>query len=121
MARTASGSGSPGGNGGDSGDTGQGGGYSTGGQNQNNSNGAAPQTGFVTTPQQVPSNGRFQPDESSVNPYLGDAGNGSVPDVGRSRSSRRSRSKPTQGNDAGSIPLGMRDLVKDYFSSLDKK
>ena len=30
-------------------------------------------------------------------------------------------SKPTQGNDSGSIPLGLRDLVKDYFSSLDKK
>jgi len=29
--------------------------------------------------------------------------------------------KPTQGNDSGSIPLGLRDLVKDYFSSLDQK
>ena len=29
--------------------------------------------------------------------------------------------KPTQGNDTSSIPLGLRDLVKDYFSSLDQK
>jgi hypothetical protein len=29
--------------------------------------------------------------------------------------------KPTQGTDNGSIPLGLRDLVKDYFSSLDQK
>ena len=35
--------------------------------------------------------------------------------------SRRFSNKPTQGNDSGSIPLGLRDLVKDYFSSLDQK
>jgi hypothetical protein len=55
-----------------------------------------------------------------VNPYLGDAGNGNAQASAESVQPSYSQ-KPTQGNDTASIPLGMRDLVKDYFSSLDQK
>jgi hypothetical protein len=115
----ANGGGTPGGDQGNGGDTGQGGGYSTGGQNQNNT-GAASQLDTITSPQQVPSNGMVAPDESSTNPYLGDAGNGNAQTSAEDVQPTFTR-KPTQGNDTGSIPLGMRDLVKDYFSSLDQK
>jgi hypothetical protein len=115
------GGGAPGGDQGNGGgDNGQGGGYSTGGQNQNKTGASNNQLDTITTPQQVPSNGEFVPDESSVNPYLGDAGNGNAQASAESVQPSYSQ-KPTQGNDTASIPLGMRDLVKDYFSSLDQK
>jgi hypothetical protein len=104
---------------GQGGDTGQGGGYSTGGQNQNNT-GASSSLDGITSDQQVPTNGSVTPDESQTNPYLGDAGTSSAQAQSESVQPSYS-SKPTQGNDTGSIPLGMRDLVKDYFSSLDQK
>ena len=73
----------------------------------------------ISSPQQVPSYGGVSPDESSTNPYLGDAGNGNSTAQDEAVQPSFSR-KPTQGNDSGSIPLGLRDLVKDYFSSLDQ-
>jgi hypothetical protein len=111
--------GTPGNDQGNGGDTGQGGGYSTGGQNQNRT-GATSSLDAITTPQQVPSNGAYAPDESSVNPYLGDAGTGNAQASTENVQPAFSR-KPTTGNDNGSIPMGLRDLVKDYFSSLDQK
>ncbi len=60
------------------------------------------------------------PDESSANPYLGDPDDGTARAGDESVAPSFSR-KPTQGNDTSSIPLGLRDLVKDYFSSLDQK
>ena len=72
------------------------------------------------TPQQVPSNGGVAPDESSVNPYLGDAGIGARAGLAGAGSAQLLE-QANQGNDSGSIPLGLRDLVKDYFSSLDQK
>ena len=64
--------------------------------------------------------GGAAPDESSLNPYTSDAGSGNAQTAPQSVQPNYSN-KPTQGNDSGSIPLGLRDLVKDYFSSLDQK
>jgi hypothetical protein len=113
----ASGGGTPGEEGGQ-GDGGEGGGYSTGGQNLNRS--GVSELDTITRPEQVPSSSTFLPDESSINPYLGDASDGSSRAGDESVQPSFSR-KPTQGNDSGAIPLGLRDLVKDYFSSLDQK
>src|SRR5436190_1681660 len=74
----------------------------------------------ITSPQQVPGYGGVSPDESAVNPYLGEAGDGTARASDEAVQPSFSR-KPTQGNDNSSIPLGLRDLVKDYFSSLDQK
>jgi hypothetical protein len=112
--------GTPGGDQGNGGDTGQGGGYSAGGQNQNKTGGPPSQLSAITTPQQVPGASGASPDETSVNPYLGDAGMGNAQAGDEAVQPSFSR-KPTQGTDNGSIPLGLRDLVKDYFSSLDQK
>ncbi len=113
------GGGTPGGDQGTGGDTGQGGGYSTGGQNSGQTGASSSGLDAITRPEQVASNGAA-PDESSVNPYLGDAGTSSAQTAPESVQPSYSN-KPTQGNDSGSIPLGLRDLVKDYFSSLDQK
>jgi hypothetical protein len=115
----ANGGGTPGGDQGEGGDTGQGGGFSNGGQNQNRT-GASTGLDTITTPQQVPSNSAFAPDESRVDPFLGEAGDSSAraPDEAVQPSFSR---KTTTGNDSATIPLGLRDLVKDYFSSLDQK
>jgi hypothetical protein len=109
--------GTPGEDGG-TGDAGQGGGFSTGGQNQNRTGVSSLDT--ISRPEQVPNSGSFVPDETSANPYLGDAGDGAA-HAGDESVSPSFSNKPTQGNDTGSIPLGLRDLVKDYFSSLDQK
>jgi hypothetical protein len=53
-------------------------------------------------------------------PLFGEAGDGAANAADESVSPSFSR-KPTQGNGSGAIPLGLRDLVKDYFSSLDQK
>ena len=74
----------------------------------------------ITTPQQVPSNSPFAPDRAAPTRIWSTRATATRRPP-KNRFSRRSRSKPTQGNDSGSIPLGLRDLVKDYFSSLDKK
>jgi hypothetical protein len=111
------GGGTPG-EGGEQGDGGQGGGFSTGGQNQNRTGVSGLDT--ITRPEQVPSGGSFTPDETSQNPYLGDASDGTAK-AGDETVAPSFSKKPTQGNDTGSIPLGLRDLVKDYFSSLDQK
>jgi hypothetical protein len=115
----ANGGGQPGGDQGDGGDTGQGGGFSAGGQNQNRT-GSGSSLDTITSPQQVPSNGAFAPDESSVNPYLGEAGDSAARASDEAVQPSFSR-KTTTGNDSATIPLGLRDLVKDYFSSLDQK
>ncbi|HEV7662504.1 MAG TPA: hypothetical protein VGQ62_03120 [Chloroflexota bacterium] len=111
--------GQPGGDQGNGADTGQGGGYSNGGQNQNRT-GPASNLDTISSPQQVPSNGAATPDQSSSNPYLADAGTGNAETTSENVQPSFSR-KPTTGNDNGSIPMGLRDLVKDYFSSLDQK
>jgi hypothetical protein len=110
----------PGGDQGNGGDTGQGGGYSTGGGAQNRAASSGSGLDAITRPEQVPSSGGFAPDQSSVNPYLGDAGTGGAQTAPEAVQPSYSN-KPTQGNDTGAIPLGLRDLVKDYFSSLDQK
>jgi hypothetical protein len=116
-----SGSGSQGNSGGQGSDNGQGGGYSTGGDGQSqNTGGSRSGLDVITDPQQVPTNGNVAPDESSVNPYTSDASSGGANAAPESVQPSYS-SRPTQGNDSGSIPLGLRDLVKDYFSSLDQK
>jgi hypothetical protein len=74
----------------------------------------------VTTPQQD-TDGSAPPDYSMDNPYLGDAGDGSSHVGDQSVNPSFQRGKATQGNDQGTIPLGLRDLVKDYFSSLGQK
>ena len=115
------GGGSPTGDSGNGGDTGQGGGYSSGGNGQGqNAAGAQSQLDVIVDPQQVPSNGNVAPNESSMNPYTTQAGSGNAQTAPEAVQPSYS-SKPTQGNDSGSIPLGLRDLVKDYFSSLDQK
>jgi hypothetical protein len=111
------GGGTPGEEGG-TGEGGQGGGFSTGGQNQNRTGVSDLDT--ITRPEQVPNAGGFAPDETSQNPYLGEAGESNARAGDESVAPSFSR-KPTQGNDTGAIPLGLRDLVKDYFSSLDQK
>jgi hypothetical protein len=101
-------------------DTGTGGGYSTGGNGPNlNGSGSQPQLDAATSPQQDQT-GNAAPDESSMNPYTSDAGTGGAQTAPQAVQPSYSN-KPTQGNDSGSIPLGLRDLVKDYFSSLDQK
>jgi hypothetical protein len=116
----ANGGGTPGGDHGNGGDTGQGGGYSSGGQNHAQSGAAGSRLDTITRPEQAASNGAFAPNQSSVNPYLGDPGNGGAQAAPESVQPSFSN-KPTQGSDSSSIPLGLRDLVKDYFSSLDQK
>jgi hypothetical protein len=113
----SSGGGMPGENDG-SGESGEGGGFSSGGQNQNRTGVSGLDT--ITRPEQVPNGGLFTPDESMQNPYLGDAAEGAANAGDESVAPSFSR-KPTTGNDSGSIPLGLRDLVKDYFTSLDQK
>jgi len=116
----STGSGSPGGDQSSGGDNGQGGGYSSGGDNQTKADSSGSQLDTITSPQQVPSNSPFTPDQSSANPYLGDAGSGNA-QTSQEAVQTTFSNKPTQGDDSSSIPLGLRDLVKDYFSSLDKK
>jgi hypothetical protein len=102
-------------------DTGMGGGYSTGGDGQSQAtNGSPSGLDSIYTPQQDQPGGNVAPDESSMNPYTTEAGTGNAQTAPQSVQPQYSN-KPTQGNDQGSIPLGLRDLVKDYFSSLDQK
>jgi hypothetical protein len=115
---------SGGGTSGDNGDNGQAGdgsgsGYSTGGNGQNHS-GTDSGLDVITRPEQLPNTSGAAPDTSSINPYLADGANGSAQASEEAVQPSYSR-KPTQGNDSASIPLGLRDLVKDYFSSLDQK
>ena len=116
----ASGSGAQGSDQSNGGDSGQGSGYSSGGQGQNQGNGPTSSLDAIYSPQQVPTNGGVAPNESSVNPYTSSAGSGSAQAAPESVNPNYS-SNPTQGNDSGTIPIGLRDLVKDYFSSLDQK
>ena len=102
-----------------SGEDGQGGGFSTGGTPMNRT-GSPTGMDAVTRPEQVPLNGDFAPDYSNDNPYLNEAGEGSARASDQPVNPSFSR-KATQGNDSSNIPLGLRDLVKDYFSSLDQK
>ena len=110
----------PGGDQGNGGDLGQGGGYSTGGESPNHTGASPTQLDAITRPEQVPTNGQVAPDQSSMNPYTSDAGTGNAQTAPESVQPVYS-SQPTQGNDSSSIPIGLRDLVKDYFSSLDQK
>ncbi|HEY2594370.1 MAG TPA: hypothetical protein VGK33_10760 [Chloroflexota bacterium] len=115
-----SGSGSPGDQGGTGDNTGTGGGTSTSGDGQSQNNGGSQsQLDAVTNPQQDQS-GNPAPDESSTNPYTSASGSGNSQTQPQSVQPNYS-SQPTQGNDSNSVPLGLRDLVKNYFSSLDQK
>ncbi len=114
------GAGSQGNQGGTGDDTGTGGGYSTGGDGQSVNNGGSPSQLDVTTDPQQDQSGNVAPDQSSVNPYTSAAGSGSAQTAPESVQPNYS-SQPTQGNDSNNVPLGLRDLVKDYFSSLDQK
>jgi hypothetical protein len=116
----ANGSGSPSGDQSSGSDPGQGGGQSSGGQGQGSNTGQSSQLDAIYSPQQVPSSGNAPPDTSSINPYTSASGSGNAQAAPESVQPNYS-SKPTQGNDSGTIPLGLRDLVKDYFSSLDQK
>jgi hypothetical protein len=114
------GAGTQGSQGGAGNETGSGGGYSTGGDGQTQTgNGSPSALDAVTSPQQDQSGGA-PPDESSVNPYTSEAGSGNAQTAPQSVQPNYS-SQPTQGNDSSNVPLGLRDLVKDYFSSLDQK
>ena len=114
------GSGSSGGDPSNSSDNGQGGGQSSGGPGSGMNSGPQSSLDAIYSPQQVPISNQVAPNESSVNPYTTSAGSGNAQAAPESVEPNYS-SKPTQGNDSGSIPLGLRDLVKDYFSSLDQK
>jgi hypothetical protein len=115
------GTGSQNGQGDNGNDTGQGGGYSTGGDPNSVNNGGSPSgLDAIYDPQQVPTGGQVSPNESSVNPYTSESGGGDAQAAPEAVQPSYSN-QPTQGNDQGSIPLGLRDLVKDYFSSLDQK
>lgn len=103
-----------------SGDNGQGGGSSSGGRGRGMDGGANSGIDAIFRPQQVQGANGAPLNESSQNPYGTAPGGGSVQSEPQSVQPNYS-SKPTQGNDSGSIPLGLRDLVKDYFSSLDQK
>jgi hypothetical protein len=85
-----------------------------------NKTGPASSIDSITRPEQVPNSGEFNPDQASHNPYASDAADGASRASDESVQPSYSR-KPTEGNAANSIPLGLRDLVKDYFSSLDQK
>ncbi len=67
------------------------------------------------------SGGQLNPDQASDNPFLGGAGQNSGR-VGDQQVNPSYRGGSTQGSgDNASIPIGLRDLVKDYFSGLDQK
>jgi hypothetical protein len=97
---------------------GEGGGYGSGsaGERSQSVSGLDP----ITTPHQVPAGSMFNPDEFGTNDYLGQPGEGAVRAEAESVSPNLRR-EPTHGNDTSTIPLGLRDLVKDYFSSLDQR
>ncbi len=93
-------------------------GYGTGTLNRTGPNVSDLDT--ITRPEQV-SGGDFRPDQTSSNPYLGAAGDGSS-QAGDEQVRPTYAGGSTQGGgDNSSIPLGLRDLVKDYFSGLDQK
>jgi hypothetical protein len=74
----------------------------------------------ATRPEQDTGDRPLQPDESASNPYLGEAAD-STARAGEEQVSPNFSNGATQGGEGGGIPLGLRDLVKDYFSSLDQK
>jgi hypothetical protein len=76
--------------------------------------------GSATRPEQASSDSPFTPDQSTSSPYLSEAGE-STARAGEERASPRFLRGETQGGDGESIPLGLRDLVKDYFSTLDQR
>lgn len=73
----------------------------------------------ITRPEYVGGD-EFWADEMTDNPYLGMAGDGSS-SVADTAANPNFTGGTTQGGDGSSIPLGLRDLVKDYFSALDQK
>lgn len=94
-------------------------GYGTGSSGQQLGGGVS-NLDAITRPESVGSPNGFSPDMTSDNPNLGEAGDGTA----RAQDEQVSPTfaqRTTQGGDGSSIPLGLRDLVKDYFSSLDQK
>jgi hypothetical protein len=63
--------------------------------------------------------GGLVPDYSSEDPFLSGAESGSM-QAGAENVSGQFARRSSQGGDSNSIPLGLRDLVKDYFSSINQ-
>ncbi len=104
--------------GGDNQDQGQDGGSGYGKGSTDHTGGTAPQLGTAYDEQDT--DGQAQPDQASDNPFLGNAGQNRATAADR-QVSPSSGGGPTQGGgDNGGIPIGLRDLVKDYFSGLDQ-
>lgn len=74
----------------------------------------------ITRPEQLPGPRGTSPDEVTENPYLGIAESGQANAREEEVATQFSR-RSTQGGESAAIPLGLRDLVKDYFSALEQK
>lgn len=93
-------------------------GYGTGSTGQFGGSGV---TGLDTiTRAEQDTSGNATPDQSTSNPYLGGASGGGA-SAAEEQVQPSYSNGPTQGGDSNAIPLGLRDLVKDYFSSLDQQ
>ncbi len=116
------GSGDPAGGSQDGGEPGQGqpggSGYGTGTLNRTGP--GVSELDTITRAEQDTS-GAFRPDETTSNPYLGEAGQADVRSGEEQVRPSFARGSTQSGGDTSSIPLGLRDLVKDYFSGLDQK
>jgi hypothetical protein len=99
---------------------GQGGGYGTGSAGQR-SPGAVSDLDTISTPHQLNSGVPFSPDEFGNNEYFSQASDGAATTGSESVSPTYRRGEATHNNDTSAIPLGLRDLIKDYFSSLDQR
>ena len=99
---------------------GEGGGYGTGSAGQR-SPGAVSDLDTISTPYQLESGVPFSPDEFGNNEYLGQASDGAANAGSESVSPTYRRGEATHNNDTSTIPLGLRDLIKDYFSALDQR
>lgn len=117
---------------GEGGQDGEGGSQGQGGEGENpgqngsgagtgtlNQTGPGTQIDTITRPEMVGGES-FTPDETTSNPYLGEAGDGDVTAGEESVNATFAR-RTTQAGDGANIPLGLRDLVKDYFSAIDQK
>jgi hypothetical protein len=98
---------------------GDGGGYGTGSGGEKKP-GEVSGLDPITTPHQVTPPGSYGYDEFGMDGYVSQPANGDAR-AGAESVSPDFRKGPTNNNEASSIPLGLRDLIKDYFSSLDQK
>lgn len=108
------------GEGGGEGQQGPGSGFGSGSQGDRLGGGVS-DLDAVTRPELLGASGGFAPDETSDNPFLAESSDGASRLGDESVAPGGFARKSTQGGDGASIPLGLRDLVKDYFSSLDQR